>query len=169
MSGPLVVVMGVAGAGKSAVGEALAARLGVPFVDGDALHPASNIAKMASGRPLVDDDRWPWLEAVGDALRADRDTGIVVACSALKVVYRDAIRRIAPSTLFVHLHGAPALLADRIGARAGHFMPPALLESQLADLEPLRADEVGTTIDVAPELPEIVREIESFVEARGAQ
>lgn len=155
MSGPLVVVMGVAGAGKSAVGEALAAALGVPFVDGDALHPAANVAKMSAGTPLTDDDRWPWLASVGRAL-ATSPGGLVVACSALRVRYRDAIRRVAPDTFFVHLHGTPELHAERLGGRVGHFMPPALLASQLATLEVLEPSERGVTIDIAPTISQIV-------------
>ena len=147
--------MGVAGAGKSVVGEVLAERLGVPFVDGDALHPASNVAKMAGGTPLTDEDRWPWLRTVGETLQAAHATGMVLACSALRVAYRDAIREVAPETLFVHLHGTPELHAERIGGRPGHFMPPALLTSQLALLEPLGPDEAGATIDIAPSVDEI--------------
>lgn len=147
--------MGVAGAGKSVVGEALAARLGVPFVDGDALHPDANVAKMSAGIPLTDEDRWPWLQTVGETLQSARATGMVLACSALRVAYRGAIRDIVPTTFFVHLHGTPELHAERIGGRPGHFMPPALLTSQLATLEPLRADERGVTIDIAPPIDEI--------------
>ena len=102
---PRVVVMGVSGCGKSTVGELLAQQLGVPFVDGDGLHPAANVAKMSAGIPLTDEDRWPWLEAVGAAIAAEPG-GAVMACSALRRVYRDVIRRAAPGTVFVHLHGS---------------------------------------------------------------
>lgn len=149
-----VVVMGVSGCGKSTVGALLAERLGVPFVDGDGLHPAANVAKMSAGVPLTDEDRWPWLQAVGEAI-ADRPHGAVMACSALRRVYRDVIRRTAPGTVFVHLHGSRDLLAARMAARPGHFMPPSLLDSQLATLEPLEPDEVGVALDVAP-TPDVV-------------
>jgi len=144
-----VCVMGVSAAGKSTVGTALALTLGVPFVDADDLHSDANRAKMAAGIPLTDDDRWPWLDAVGARLRDERDSGLVVACSALRRAYRDRIREAAPGVVFVHLTGTPELLAARAGARTDHFMPPALLESQLATLEPLEDDEAGLVADVA--------------------
>lgn len=132
--------MGVSGSGKSTVGALLAARLGVPFVDGDALHPASNVAKMAAGIPLDDDDRAPWLDAVGARLAQG---GVVVACSALRRAYRDRLRDAAPAARFVLLHGNRDLLASRIAERVGHFMPAALLASQLAILElPTPGEEV---------------------------
>jgi gluconokinase len=142
-----IVVMGVSGSGKSTVGAALAARLGVEFEDGDDLHPQANIAKMSAGIPLTDDDRWPWLDAVGDWL-ASRPAG-VVACSALRRVYRDRIRARVPSAYVVHLAGDRETIAARQAARRGHFMPPALEASQFATLEPLEADEAGVTLDVA--------------------
>ncbi|PJJ62154.1 gluconokinase [Compostimonas suwonensis] len=156
---PLVIVMGVSGSGKSTVGEGLAAAIGVPFADADDLHPAANVAKMSAGVPLDDADRWPWLARVGEELeRADAAaTGLVIACSALKRSYRDAIRAEAPSTFFLQLDGSPELLAARIGARAGHFMPPALLASQLATLEPLADDEAGATISIDDDPAGVVR------------
>jgi len=141
--------MGVSAAGKSTVGTALALTLGVPFVDADDLHSDANRAKMAAGIPLTDDDRWPWLDAVGARLRDECDSGLVVACSALRRAYRDRIREAAPGVVFVHLTGTPELLAARAGARTDHFMPPALLVSQLATLEPLEDDEAGVVADVA--------------------
>ncbi|GLI27820.1 gluconokinase [Agromyces rhizosphaerae] len=146
---PPTVVMGVSAAGKSSVGRAIAARSGAAFADGDDLHPAANVAKMARGEPLDDADRAPWLDEVGATLARHGDDGIVVACSALKRAYRDRIRRAAPATRFVFLSGTPELLAERAGARTGHFMPPALLASQLAALEPLAPDEAGVTLDIA--------------------
>jgi len=128
------------------VGAALAAALGLPFVDGDALHPAANVAKMAAGIPLTDDDRWPWLDAVGERLAV---SPIVIACSALRRVYRDRLRAAAPGIRFVLLDGSRELLAERMGARADHFMPTALLDSQLATLERPDADERVGVYDVA--------------------
>jgi carbohydrate kinase (thermoresistant glucokinase family) len=145
---PLVVVMGVSGSGKSTVGALVSQRLGVPFADADDLHPASNVAKMSAGQPLDDGDRWPWLAAVGDALAVASGTGLVMACSALKRSYRDAIRARAPQAVFVHLHGEPELLAARLAGRLGHFMPSTLLDSQLATLE-VPGDDEGVTVDIA--------------------
>src|SRR4051794_13921955 len=135
---PLICVMGVSAVGKSTVGVALAEQLGVPFTDADALHSEANRAKMTAGTPLTDDDRWPWLDAVGEQFRRGAGSdGLVMACSALRRVYRDRIRSVAPEVVFVHLHGSPELLGARAGARTDHFMPPALLDSQLATLEAL--------------------------------
>ena len=139
--------MGVSGAGKSTVGIALAGLLGVEFVDADSLHPESNVAKMAAGTPLTDVDRWPWLDLVGRALAGASDTGLVVACSALRRSYRDAIRATAPATEFVHLVVPRGVLGDRVANRPGHFMPVSLLDSQLETLEPLEADEAGVLVD----------------------
>jgi len=139
--------MGVSGAGKSSVGIAIAERLGVTFTDADSLHPASNVAKMAAGTPLTDADRWPWLDLVGHALADAGDDGLVVACSALKRSYRDAIRAAAPSARFVHLVVPRTVLGDRVASRPGHFMPASLVDSQLETLEPLEADEPGVVVD----------------------
>ncbi len=152
---PLLVVMGVSGSGKSTIGALLAARLAVPFLDADDLHPITNVDKMSAGIPLTDDDRWPWLAKVGAAIAAASGTGIVVACSALKRSYRDAIRAEAPGSRFVHLAGSRELLASRLGSRETHFMPASLLDSQLAALEPL-GDGEGITVDIAGEPEEIV-------------
>lgn len=130
-----IVVMGVAGCGKSTIGAGLAAALGIGFQDGDDLHPAENVARMAAGLPLRDQDRWPWLDRVA-AVLADK-VPVVVACSALRRAYRDRIRAGAGGpVIFVHLAGDRALIAARLAARQGHFMPPALLDSQFATLEP---------------------------------
>jgi carbohydrate kinase (thermoresistant glucokinase family) len=146
--GVRVVVMGVSGSGKSTVGRAVADALGAPFVDGDDLHPAANVAKMAAGIPLTDADRVPWLRAVGRTLADGDDAGVVVACSALKRSYRDLIRDEAPGTVFAELDGPRELLQKRM-IRPGHFMPVSLLDSQLATLEPLQADEAGLRLDIA--------------------
>ncbi|MWV59017.1 gluconokinase [Rathayibacter sp. VKM Ac-2754] len=147
---PAVVVMGVAGCGKTTTGVGLADALGGVFIDADDLHPEPNKAKMASGRALTDEDRWPWLHAVGAVFHTAPDAGTVVACSALRRVYRDLLRTSAGRPLFfVHLTGARELHAARIRARTGHFMPPALLASQLATLEPLEPGEDGVTVDIA--------------------
>jgi gluconokinase len=133
-----VIVMGVSGCGKSSVGALLASRLGLRFAEGDALHPPANVEKMAKGTPLTDDDRWPWLTRIGRDIAAAQGAGegIVVSCSALKRSYRDLLRREAGGALqFVYLEGSHALLLSRMGARTGHFMPVALLDSQLATLE----------------------------------
>lgn len=142
-----VVVMGVSGCGKSSVGEALGALLGIPYFDGDDLHPAENVARMAAGEPLTDADRWPWLDRVA-AVLAER-APVIVGCSALKRAYRDRIRAGAGGPVrFVHLAGSRALIEDRMAARTGHFMPAALLDSQFATLEPPGPDE-ALTLDVA--------------------
>lgn len=148
---PLIVVMGVSGCGKTTVGLRLADLLRVPFADADSFHPEANIAKMGAGIPLDDDDRWPWLDVVGRRLgeACDSGEGIVMACSALKRTYRDALRGFAAgSVFFAHLDANRELLARRMRERRGHFMPPGLLDSQLAALEPLRADEPGVTVAV---------------------
>ncbi|WP_366916001.1 gluconokinase [uncultured Nocardioides sp.] len=153
---PLVVVMGVSGCGKSTVGEALARRLDVAFTDGDDLHPPANVEKMRAGTPLDDDDRWPWLDAVGGWLAERRTSGGVVACSALKRAYRDRLRDQAPAAVHVHLHGDRELIGRRQAARGQHFMPPGLLDSQFATLEPLGVDEAGVVLDVALGVDELV-------------
>jgi gluconokinase len=149
-----IVVMGVSGSGKSTVGSALARRLRVTFVDADTLHPPTNIAKMAAGEPLDDDDRYPWLEKVGRWL-ADHRGGGVVACSALKRKYRDQLRAHSPWVEFLHLRGSLELIGSRLAARSGHFMPAALLRSQFDALEPLGADERRVVIDLTDDLQNV--------------
>lgn len=138
-----MVVAGVSGSGKSTIGTALADALGAVFVDGDDLHPPENVAKMRAGIPLEDADRAPWLRKVGEVLAGSDD--IVVACSALKRSYRDLIRAEAPDARFLLLEADRGTLDDRMRHR-DHFMPPSLLDSQLATLEPLEADEAGAVV-----------------------
>ena len=155
---PLVVVMGVSGSGKTTIGTLVAHELGVEFIDGDSLHPLENVRKMAAGTPLDDDDRWPWLEIVGRTLHehGERREGLVVACSALKRVYRERIRSQAPSALFLHLDGTGEVLTRRIEGRSGHFMPAALLESQLETLEPLAQEEGGYVLNIDQPVADMV-------------
>lgn len=153
---PLVVVMGVSGSGKTTVGEALAARLGLEYSDADVFHPQANIDKMAAGHPLDDDDRAPWLAAIG-AWLADHDgVGGVVSCSALHRTYRDTLRAAAPRVRFLHLDGDADVIAERMRTRPGHFMKVDMLASQLETLEPLQDDEPGRRVDLRLPVDEIV-------------
>jgi carbohydrate kinase (thermoresistant glucokinase family) len=160
--------MGVSASGKSSVAAGLSAALGLEWLDADDLHPAANVAKMAAGIPLTDDDRWPWLDRVGEGLArgAARD-GVVIACSGLRRVYRDRLRSHVPRAAFVHLTGSPELLAERAAARTDHFMPASLLASQLALLEPLEPDERGVEIDVDAPVTDIVEKAERWMESHG--
>jgi gluconokinase len=155
-----LVVMGVAGSGKSTIAGLLAQRLGLSFAEGDTFHPATNIIKMMTGTPLSDADRAPWLDAVRQWLAAESDSGrsAVVACSALRREYRDRLRAVGGSVRFLHLTGSVELIAERIDGRTGHFMPPSLLPSQLATLEPLGPDEDGLVLDTAL-TPDVVVEL----------
>ena len=154
-----IVVMGVAGCGKSSVAEEMLKRLGPGWLiaEGDDFHPKANIEKMSAGTPLTDEDRWPWLDLIAEWTTAKDMTGhsTIVTCSALRRVYRERLRVTPGRTVFVHLHGSEELLASRLGARAGHFMPSSLLPSQLATLEPLEPDENGVVIDIAADLATI--------------
>ncbi|MEG8279777.1 gluconokinase [Streptomyces sp. AHA2] len=145
---PLVVVMGVSGSGKTTVGRLLAERLDVGYAEGDDLHPASNVAKMRAGHPLDDTDRGPWLDKIAQWLVDHADSGGVVTCSALKRRYRDRLASAAPHVFFLHLDGSPEVIAARITARRGHFMPPELLRSQVSDLEPLGEEERGAAVPI---------------------
>jgi gluconokinase len=158
---PLIVVMGVAGSGKTTLAARLAEKLGIPFVEGDSLHPAANVKKMASGIPLTDDDRWPWLEAIGERMEAERVTGhgVVVACSALKRAYRDCLRTHVDGKIhFFLLDGSRQLIGDRMRQRKGHFMPPALLDSQFATLERPAPDEHAVILDISHKPAQLVEE-----------
>jgi gluconokinase len=154
---PLVVVMGVSGSGKSTVGAALAQRLRVPFADADDFHPPANIAKMTAGHALDDDDRRPWLEAVGTWLAEHDADGGVMTCSALKQAYRDQLRQKAPRIEILHLHGTREVIARRQASRPGHFMPASLLDSQFATLEALTPEEHGMVVDVDQSVDAIVQ------------
>ncbi len=136
---PPLIVMGVSGCGKSSVGEALAARFALPYIEGDAMHPPANIAKMSAGTPLNDDDRWPWLDALAMRLQAqaEQNVGAIASCSSLKKVYRDRLQRSSgPKTRFIFLDCSRKTLERNQSLRKGHFMPQSLLDSQLATLEP---------------------------------
>jgi gluconokinase len=157
----VLVVMGVSGSGKSTIASMLAHRLGWIYEDGDWLHPKSNIDKMHHGEPLTDADRGPWLHAIADWIDATRRSGShgVVACSALKRAYRDILIDGRPDVRLVFLQGDRDLIAQRIAARADHFMPPRLLDSQFEALEPPQADERPIVVSVAPHPREIVETI----------
>ncbi len=154
-----IVLMGVSGCGKSAVGAALARRLDATYLDGDELHPPENIAKMSRGEPLTDADRDPWLAEVGRRL-AKAEGSVIIGCSALKRRYRDRIREESGGpVIFVHLSGTKELIAQRMGARTGHFMPTSLIDSQFAALEKPAADEAAITVDIDRPLDALVADI----------
>lgn len=166
-TGRRLVLMGVAGCGKSTVGAGLSARLGIPYVDGDDLHPAENIAKMRRGEPLQDADRWPWLDRVAAAL-AERPE-VIIGCSALRRRYRDRIRAGAGGPVtFVYLKGSRAEIEARMAARQGHFMPASMVESQFAALEPPGPDEAPVVVDIAQAPDAVVSAIEAGLTGRTA-
>lgn len=162
-----IVIMGVSGCGKSSVGAALSDALGIPYREGDDMHPPANIAKMRAGEALTDVDRWPWLDRVAQELVAQAP--VIVGCSALRRAYRDRIRAGAGGPVcFVHLTGSRALIATRMAARSGHFMPASLLDSQFATLEPPGPDEEAITVDIDQPLDRLVVEILCRLRARAA-
>ncbi len=152
-----VVVMGVAGCGKSTVAEAIHERLGYAYAEGDDFHPQANIDKMSAGIPLTDEDRWPWLEVINKWMVARETLGenTVVSSSALKRSYREVLAKDVP-VFFVHLSGTHELIQRRLSERQGHFMPPALLPSQFAILEPLAEDENGVEISIEGSVDDMV-------------
>jgi carbohydrate kinase (thermoresistant glucokinase family) len=149
----VLVVMGVSGAGKSTIAARLAERLGWTFEEGDSLHPTANVEKMAAGIPLTDDDRWPWLAKIADWIDGRLDAGEngIITCSALKRSYRNVLNRRGSSVEFVYLALDRADLTERVEHREGHFMPPSLLNSQLATLEPPSASESAILVDAGPD------------------
>jgi gluconokinase len=159
-----VVVMGVAGSGKTTVGQLLAGQLGVDFADSDEFHSPESIAKMRAGAPLDDDDRWPWLEAIAEWLADAGPDGSVATCSALRRAYRDALRLRAPDVWFLHLAGSPELMAGRVSGRGHHFMPADLVESQFDTLERPDPDERAVELDASMSPGQIV---EDFIAAVG--
>lgn len=157
----IIVMMGICGAGKTTIGRALAERLGIPFTEGDSFHPPENVARMKAGHPLTDADRAPWLKALATAITAWSTAGeeMVMSCSALRRSYRDQFRAAAPDVVFVHLHGAVDLVRARMATREGHFMPIALIDSQIADLEDPTGEPGVIVVDVAGTPEEIVDRI----------
>jgi gluconokinase len=165
--GPLVVVMGVAGSGKTTVGAALAQKLCLDYADADAFHNKASVAKMAAGHPLDDDDRSPWLEAIGQWLSAHDQTGGVASCSALRRRYRDILRAAAPRVKFLHLDGDPQVVTQRVAERLNHFMPASLMSSQLETLERLEDDETGSRLDLSESVQDIVAEFTTTLTQAG--
>ena len=165
-----VIVMGVTSCGKTSVGEGLAAELKCPFIEGDKLHPTSNIAKMTVGTPLNDDDRWPWLDIIGKAMKAEceKGHGVIASCSSLKRIYRKKLAEAARMPIsFIFLHGSRELLAARMADRKGHFMPTSLLDSQLKTLEVPGPDENALHLDVALSVDELIARSKEYVMSQG--
>jgi gluconokinase len=156
-----LILMGVSGSGKTTIGEKLAARMSWRYEDADTFHPASNVAKMSAGQPLTDDDRWPWLKAIAAEIDRACTAGerVVIGCSALRRVYRDVLVHGRDDIRLVYLEGTQALIADRLGQRKGHFMPPGLLASQFQTLEPPTPDERAVTVSIDAQVEVIVDHI----------
>ena len=169
MNTPNIVVMGVAGCGKSSLGQALAAALSASYIEGDSYHPPENIARMAAGIALTDADRAGWLNLLAEQLAQGKTQGqqLVLACSALKQRYRDTLRRGDPELLLVHLAGSQPLIAGRMAARSAHFMPTSLLDSQFADLEAPQADSENViTLDISQPLPVLLQQVLQHISQR---
>jgi gluconokinase len=165
----IVVVMGVSGSGKTLIGSALADALGGRFVEGDQFHPPENIARMSSGMPLRDEDRWGWLDAIAIEINEAERNGetLVVACSALKRIYRDRLRLASRHLRFVYLEIGRDVAAARVAARKGHFMPASLIESQFADLQPPAPDENALKLDATGDPAELAAYAASALSRRG--
>jgi gluconokinase len=158
---PALIVMGVTGCGKTAVGKALAKRLGANFIEGDALHPQENVAKMASGTPLDDNDRAGWLDTIGRNVADEQAMGkpVVATCSALKRAYRDRLRKFVPDAIFVHLVLSREESWRRVSNRPGHFMPASLVDSQFATLEAPAEDEAAISLDATRPIKDLVEDV----------
>jgi gluconokinase len=172
----VVVVMGVAGAGKTTVGRRLASEVGAGFVDGDDLHTEAARAKMRSGLALCDDDRWPWLDRIGETLGSSLAAGrsTIVACSALRKAYRDRLRAaVGPALRFVYLAATPEAMRARVASRSGHYMPAALVDSQFATLEPPCGEgdviEIAAESDLATSVPRLAARLRAEVAMGGKQ
>lgn len=164
-----IIVMGVSGSGKSTVGEKLAEALNLPFLEGDSLHPKSNVDKMASGIPLQDEDRWPWLDKIGERMAA-AEQGLIVSCSSLKKSYRERLRAAVGGQLaFVFLDGSFEVLHEHMGHRTGHFMPVTMLESQLATLESPVGEPLVFRADVVDPIEKIVAESLEWLRSAKAE
>jgi carbohydrate kinase (thermoresistant glucokinase family) len=166
--GRVIIIMGVCGTGKTTVGEALAERLGCPFLEGDSFHPPANVEKMRAGTPLEDEDRWPWLRELGQAIAEKGETArpVIATCSALKRSYRDCLRgEIGGEVLFVLLHGDRSLLMQRLQERTHRYMPSSLLDSQLETLERPSPDETSLALDVRDSASDLVDEICHSIDA----
>ena len=166
----VVVVMGVSGSGKTTVAHGIAAATGLLFAEADDFHSRANVDKMSAGTPLDDADRWPWLHDLAAWMgeRAAEGRSTVIACSALKRSYRDLLRRSAPSLVFIHLDGPREVIADHLARRDHEFMSPDLLDSQLATLEPLAAEEAHATVDVDQSIPDVLNAILESVNRMSA-
>ncbi|MDB5414484.1 MAG: gluconate kinase, family [Rubritepida sp.] len=162
---PHLLVMGVSGSGKSTIGARLAEALALPFADADSFHPPANVAKMSAGTPLTDADRWPWLDALG-AWLAMQEQGGVIACSALKRIYRDRLRTAVPGLKVLHLSGVPELIAMRQGTRPDHFMPASLMASQFATLEAPEPEEGALVLDIAAAPEALIAKVMAMLGSR---
>ncbi|MGN6207634.1 gluconokinase [Asticcacaulis sp.] len=167
LSAKAIVIMGISGCGKSTLGNALAEATGYRFIEGDDLHPPENIAKMSAGTALTDDDRWPWLERVADVLgSADESSGVIISCSALKYIYRDFLRlRTGHPILFVFPNLPVEVVRARLRHRSDHYMPPSLVDSQLAILEPPRPDERVLILNGTPTTAQSVNLVMGYLSA----